>query len=47
MGQGADNFLGTQGDIWDTLSDMFFALVGAITALLMLTRWRDLKIREM
>jgi len=26
---------------------MFFALVGAITALLMLTRWRDLQIREM
>jgi len=26
---------------------MFFALVGAITALLMLTRWRDPQIREM
>jgi len=26
---------------------MFSALVGAITALLMLTRWRDLQIREM
>ena len=34
MGQGADEFLGTQGDPWDTQSDMFFALAGSITALL-------------
>jgi putative membrane protein len=47
MGQGAGDFLGTQGDIWDTQPDMFFALVGAITALLVLTRWHDLQIREM
>lgn len=33
MGQGADEFLGTQGYVWDTQSDMFFALIGAITAL--------------
>lgn len=32
LGQGADEFLGTQGDMWDTQSDMFFALIGAITA---------------
>jgi putative membrane protein len=32
LGQGADEFLGTQGDMWDTQSDMFFALVGAIVA---------------
>ena len=30
IGQGADQFLGTQGDPWDTQSDMFFALMGAI-----------------
>ena len=41
MGQGADEFLGTQGDIWDTQSDMFFALIGAIAALLLLSRWHD------
>lgn len=41
MGQGADEFLGTQGDPWDTQSDMFFALVGAIVALLLLSRWHD------
>lgn len=34
MGQGADEFLGTQGDPWDTQSDMFLALIGGVTALL-------------
>lgn len=33
LGQGAVEFLGTQGDPWDTQSDMFCALLGAITAL--------------
>lgn len=33
LGQGADEFLGTQGDVWDTQSDMFLALIGAISAL--------------
>jgi putative membrane protein len=33
LGQGADEFLGTQGDPWDTQSDMFFALIGALVAL--------------
>ncbi|POP44965.1 hypothetical protein CHU32_13880 [Superficieibacter electus] len=39
MGQGADDFLGTQGDPWDTQSDMFCALLGAITTVLVLARW--------
>jgi putative membrane protein len=41
LGQGADEFLGTQGDSWDTQSDMFFALVGAAVALLTLSRLHD------
>lgn len=41
MGQGADEFLGTQGDPWDTQSDMFLALVGSITALLCFSRLHD------
>ena len=41
LGQGADEFLGTQGDPWDTQSDMFMALVGAITALTCLSRLHD------
>lgn len=34
LGQGADAFLGTQGDPWDTQWDMFMALVGATLATL-------------
>lgn len=41
LGQGADEFLGTQGDPWDTQSDMFLALIGAICALAGLSRWHD------
>ena len=41
LGQGAYEFLGTQGDIWDTQSDMFYALIGATTALLVLSRLHD------
>jgi putative membrane protein len=41
MGQGADDFLGTQGDIWDTQSDMFCALLGAILALIVLSGLHD------
>jgi putative membrane protein len=41
MGQGADEFLGTQGDPWDTQSDMLMALIGGSCALLLLTRWHD------
>ena len=41
LGQGADDFLGTQGDPWDTQSDMFMALLGAISALVLLSRIHD------
>ncbi|MBI4996280.1 MAG: DUF2238 domain-containing protein [Rhodocyclales bacterium] len=41
LGQGADEFLGTQGYAWDTQSDMFFALIGACTALLLLSGRHD------
>jgi putative membrane protein len=40
-GHGAEAFLGTQGDIWDTQNDMFQALLGAITAQLLLAGWHD------
>lgn len=40
-GQAADAFLGTQGDVWDTQWDMFCALIGAICALLLLSRPHD------
>lgn len=41
LGQGADEFLGTQGDPWDTQSDIFMALLGSIVALLALTGVHD------
>ncbi|SDG69145.1 putative membrane protein [Lentzea fradiae] len=40
-GSGAEDFLGTQGDVWDTQWDMFMALLGAICAQLTLRRWHD------
>ena len=40
-GEAAEAFLGTQGDVWDTQWDMFCALIGAITAQLLLSRVHD------
>jgi len=40
-GSSAESFLGTQGDVWDTQWDMFMALLGAITAQLLLSRIHD------
>src|SRR2546426_6587455 len=48
-GHAADAFLGTQGDVWDTQWDMFSALLGAISAQLILARIHDrslAKVRE-
>ncbi len=47
LGQGADEFLGTQGDPWDTQSDMFCALLGAMAAQSLLARWQDRQIRAL
>lgn len=44
---GADNFLGTQGYVWDTQSDMAWAVVGATTALLSLHRLHDRSMRRL
>ena len=40
-GEAADAFLGTQGYVWDTQTDMAWCLVGATTALLLLSRLHD------
>jgi putative membrane protein len=40
-GSGADAFLATQGDVWDTQWDMFMALCGAIVAQLTLAGIHD------
>jgi putative membrane protein len=44
LGQGADEFLGTQGDAWDTQADMFCALLGSVLALALLARPHDRQI---
>jgi putative membrane protein len=46
-GQSADAFLGTQGDPWDTQSDMAFALAGAIAATTLLARRQDRQIEAL
>ncbi len=38
LDEGAEDFLGTQGYIWDTQSDMFMAMIGSITALILLSK---------
>lgn len=47
LGQGAQEFLGTQGYEWDTQADMFFALIGAIAALLFLSKWHNQQLNKL
>jgi len=44
--EAADSFLGTQGYIWDTQSDMAWALFGAIVALVLLSRYHDKELKN-
>lgn len=44
LGAGADDFLGTQGDPFDTQKDMFCAWLGAMAAQWLLSRWHDRQI---
>ncbi len=43
-GEAANDFLGTQGDPWDTQWDMFMALVGAFCSVSFLSRWHDVSL---
>lgn len=47
LGQGADEFLGTQGDPWDTQWDMLMCAVGAVFSLIALSCVHDRQIRRM
>lgn len=49
VGGPAEDFLATQGYVWDTQSDMFYALIGALSALGLLSRTHDrqIDIREL
>lgn len=47
VGQGADDFLGTQGDPWDTQSDMFLSLIGSLTVLACFARLHDRQLQRL
>ena len=46
-GTASDAFLGTQGDVWDTQWDMFFAFVGSIASLVFLSKIHDKFIKNL
>ena len=46
-GENAEAFLGTQGYIWDTQSDMGLALLGAIVSVLLLPKFHDRQLNDM
>jgi putative membrane protein len=46
-GAASTDFLGTQGDPWDTQEDMFMCLIGATCALLFMRGWQDRQLREL
>lgn len=46
-GDNAEAFLGTQGYIWDTQSDMAHALLGSILGLILLSRMHDRQLKEL
>lgn len=46
-GDAADAFLGTQGYVWDTQSDMAWALIGGISALILLSGYHDKQIKQL
>lgn len=46
-GGGAVEFLGTQGDVWDTQKDMALCGIGAVFALILLSRWHDCALKKL
>ena len=47
QGASAEDFLGTQGDIWDAQSDMFFAFIGAISALIIFSKYHNKLLKKL
>ena len=45
-GSAGDSFLGTQGYIWDTQSDMLYATIGSVLGLLIFSRYQDKQIKK-
>ncbi|CZF78006.1 Inner membrane protein YjdF [Grimontia celer] len=46
-GESAEAFLGTQGYVWDTQSDMFLAMIGAISSLVLLGKIHDKQLAKL
>ena len=46
-GESAEAFLGTQGYVWDTQSDMAFALLGALVSIVFLTKLHDKQLKQL
>jgi putative membrane protein len=46
-GGSAEAFLGTQGYVWDTQSDMLWALIGGISALILLKNWHNRQLKDL
>jgi len=47
LGESATDFLGTQGDVWDTQWDMFLALTGAVISLILLNGIHDKNLKQL
>lgn len=47
VGEDAEAFLGTQGYVWDTQSDMLLALIGSATFLIFFRKWQNLSIQNL
>jgi putative membrane protein len=45
-GQSAESFLGTQGYVWDTQSDMLYAAIGAICMIIFMSKIQDRQIKK-
>lgn len=45
--EAGDAFLGTQGYVWDTQSDMLYATIGAISALILLSGIQNKQIQKL
>lgn len=46
-GDGGDAFLGTQGYVWDTQSDMLFATMGALSMIIIFSKFQDKYIEQL
>jgi len=47
IGESADSFLGTQGYVWDTQSDMLYATIGALCMVIFISKIQDKQIEKM